>query len=50
MKKGEILWDKLGKWILLLVLLILVLAIIYFKKENLLDAVENIKTAFRFGH
>lgn len=49
-KKGEIVWDKLGKWILLLALLISVLVIIYFKKESLLDAVESIKTAFRFGH
>ena len=50
MKKGEIVWDKMGTWILLLVLLILVLLIIYAKKESLLDAVESIKTAFRFGH
>jgi len=49
MKKGEIAWDKMGNWILLLIFLVLILALIYFQKERFITAVESIKTAFRFG-
>jgi len=49
MKKGEITWDKLGKWILLLILLIILLVLAFTQKENFLNAVESMKTAFRFG-
>ena len=49
MKKGEIAWDKMGNWILLLIFLVLILALVYFQKERFSVAVDSIKTAFRFG-
>jgi hypothetical protein len=49
MKRGEIVWDKLGKWILLLVLLIILLMLAYTQKENFINALESLKTALRFG-
>ena len=48
-KKAEIVWDKLGKWILLLVLLVLLLLLVYSQKENMAKIVESIKIVFRFG-
>ena len=49
MKKGEITWDKLGTWILLLVFLVLILLLVYNQKDKFMLAVEGIKIAFRFG-
>jgi hypothetical protein len=48
-KKGELVWDKLGKWILLLVLLIVILLIIMDQKERIYEALDSLKVALRFG-
>jgi hypothetical protein len=48
-KKGELVWDKIGKWIMLLVLLIVIIVIIMDQKERIFDALESLKTALRFG-
>jgi len=48
-KKGELVWDKLGTWILLLILLVVVLIIIFENKEKIIDALDNLKTILRFG-
>lgn len=49
MKKGEITWDKLGIWILLLIFLVLILILTFTQKDKFMLAVESIKLAFRFG-
>lgn len=49
MKKGEIVWDKLGIWILLLVLLILVLLILFQQKDKIAELIDTIKDVLRFG-
>jgi len=49
MKKGEIVWDKLGGWILLLIFLVLALILVFAQKERFLESVESIKLLFRFG-
>ena len=49
MKRGELTWDKLGIWILLLVFLVIILILVYGQKEQFMIAVESIKTALRFG-
>tara|TARA_Y100000310_G_C20641506_1_gene794200 strand:+ start:1639 stop:1806 length:168 start_codon:yes stop_codon:yes gene_type:complete len=49
MKRGEITWDKLGKWILLLIFLVLILLLVFSQKDKFMEAVESIKIAFRFG-
>ena len=48
-KKGEIVWDRLGKWILLLALLVILMLLVYTQKENLFKMLDSIKIAFRFG-
>ncbi len=49
MKKGEITWDKLGKWILLLIFLVLMLLLVYSQKDKFMQAVESVRIALRFG-
>ena len=49
MKKGEITWDNLGKWMLLLIFLILTLLLVYEQKDKFMLAAESIKLVFRFG-
>jgi len=49
MKKGEITWDNLGKWMLLLIFLILMLLLVYEQKDKFMLAAESIKLVFRFG-
>lgn len=48
-KKGQIVWSKLGTWLLLLALLILILIIIFDQKDRIFDALDSLKTALRFG-
>ncbi len=48
-KEGELVWDKLGTWILLLILLVVVLIIVFGNKEKIVDALDNLKTVLRFG-
>ncbi len=48
-RKGDIAWDEIGKWALVL-LLILILLYIIFKVKNTTGGLwENIKNIFRFG-
>jgi hypothetical protein len=49
MKKKGMVMERMGTWILLIIILIILLTFVYFKKEHLLDAIESMKTAFRFG-
>jgi hypothetical protein len=49
MKKGEIVWDKMGVWILLIILLVILLVFVYIQKGNFGDILESLKTVFRFG-
>lgn len=48
-KRGELVWDKLGKWILALVLLLILLFIALNHKTELLGLLEDLETIFRFG-
>ncbi|MCD4759978.1 hypothetical protein K8R33_03750 [archaeon] len=49
MKKGEIVWNKLGTWLIILILLIAVLLIIFKQKEQLVELLDTIKNVLRFG-
>lgn len=49
MKKGEIVIDKMAIWFLLLLLLILILVIVFNQKERMLELIESLKNALRFG-
>jgi len=48
-KKGEIVWDKMGVWILLIILLILILVIIGDQNDRISDILNQLKTVLRFG-
>ncbi|MBS3172251.1 hypothetical protein J4438_01555 [Candidatus Woesearchaeota archaeon] len=49
MKKGELAWDKLGKWILLLIFLILILIVVFKQKDQIMNAIKSLGIALRFG-
>jgi hypothetical protein len=49
MKKGELMWDKLGIWILLLIFLILILIIVFKQKDQIMNAIKSLGIALRFG-
>ncbi|MBT3416564.1 hypothetical protein HON86_01395 [Candidatus Woesearchaeota archaeon] len=48
-KKAEIVWDKMGVWILLIILLILILLIIGDQNDRVSDILKQLKTVVRFG-
>ena len=49
MKKGELVWDNLGVWILAIILLIILLILAFENKENLFKLLDDLKNVLRFG-
>lgn len=49
MKKGELMWDKLGTWILLLLFLIIILIVIFTQKDQMMNLIKSLGIALRFG-
>ncbi len=48
-KKGEIVWDKLGIWILALVFLILLILLVFKQQDNIGNLIKEIGDVLRFG-
>ncbi len=48
-KKGQLVWDDTTKWVLAIIFMIVVALLIFANKELLLELVEKIKLALRFG-
>ena len=48
-KKGEIAWDKIGVWILALILIIILLVLVLGHKETLIGLLNDIENVLRFG-
>ncbi|MFH1376518.1 MAG: hypothetical protein ABIH25_02685 [Candidatus Woesearchaeota archaeon] len=48
-KRGEIIWNKLGLWILALILLIILLLIVFEHKGSLTNFLKSIGDIFRYG-
>lgn len=49
MKQGELMWDKLGMWILLLIFLIIILVIVFKQEDQIMNAIKSLGVALRFG-
>jgi hypothetical protein len=48
-KKAEIVWDKMGVWILLIILLIILLLIVGDQNDRISDILDKLRTVLRFG-
>lgn len=48
-KKGQLVWDDTTKWILAIIFMIVVALLIFANKELLLELIEKVMLALRFG-
>ena len=48
-KKGDLAWDNIGVWILMLLVMVAVLLIVFTNKEMMTDLFEKTKMFLRFG-
>jgi len=49
MKKGQLGWESIHTWILVLVFLVVILLIVFMNKERMADFMNDLKIFFRFG-
>ena len=48
-KKGDLVWDQIGKFILAIILMVILAFILWMHKDNIFEMFEDFKTIFRFG-
>jgi hypothetical protein len=48
-KKGQLIWEDTTKWVLAIIFLVVVALLIFANKELLLELLEKIRLALRFG-
>ena len=48
-KKGQLIWEDIKSWILVLLFLVTIVIIIYLNKEKALELLDKLKLLLRFG-
>lgn len=49
MKRGELVWDNIGKWALAIILLVIVALIIYANREKLIELIDKVRLFLKYG-
>tara|TARA_Y100000310_G_scaffold295212_1_gene326329 strand:+ start:103 stop:255 length:153 start_codon:yes stop_codon:yes gene_type:complete len=49
MKKGQLIWEDITKWIVILVFMVAAIILIYLNKEKMFELFEKAKMVLRFG-
>ncbi len=49
MKRGQLVWDTISKWIIALVFLVIVVLILFTNREKLVELTDNVRLFLRFG-
>lgn len=48
-KKGQLGWENIYTWVLVLAFLLVILIIVFGNKERMFEILDNVKTFLRFG-
>ena len=49
MKRGQLVWDTISKWIIALVFLVIVALILFMNREKLIELADKVRLFLRFG-
>ena len=49
MKKGQLVWENIAKWVLVILFIVIVLLIVFSNNEKLKEKIEKIKDFLIFG-
>jgi hypothetical protein len=47
--KGQLVWENIRNWVLVLIFAIVILVMIYFNREMALEIIDDMKEWLRFG-